>query len=110
MHFGQWVRKYRQDRKLSQVGCAEIAGMSGQQWNKMERLTESPKVETISKVAHAFDLSPEQVMSLAGITTSYRDQDADIAEWAARTAQRVPAGRRDEFRQMVSGIANALSA
>lgn len=53
---GEAIRKFRQDRGLSQAVLAETIRMSGPYWSKLENNRKGPpKLETLKRVKVAFD-------------------------------------------------------
>lgn len=50
---GDRIREVRGERKLSQQGLAELAGMERQAVNRIEQGHQSPIVDNLIRIAHA---------------------------------------------------------
>jgi transcriptional regulator with XRE-family HTH domain len=110
MHFGKWAKSVRESRDMGSTECANRAGMTVQGWSNMERLTESPKGGTISKVGRAFDMTPEAVMTATGLSSTPVNQDDELALFLSRQSLKIPAARRTEFRCVMMKTAEAWSS
>jgi transcriptional regulator with XRE-family HTH domain len=62
--FGAWVKEQRGERGLAEV--ARRAGMTSQQWQRLEKHSRHPQRETVEKVARGLGLPSEVVLSAAG--------------------------------------------
>lgn len=113
MHFGKWLREHRKQVGMSQTECAARMGIKPQTLYKMEKYTESPNVETIPKVATAFDLTPEQVMAQVGFMPDKTTRVNNLAAFVEIQAQKVADAEREKFYAAamgsISGIASAMS-
>lgn len=58
--FGRLLRNLREDLKLEQEEAAQRAGMSRQQWNRLETGQSGTRLETLERIATALELKPER--------------------------------------------------
>ncbi|WP_025853212.1 helix-turn-helix domain-containing protein [Paenibacillus ehimensis] len=71
-NFGSFLKRKREDRGYTLVQLAEASGISIAQLSRLENgLRDTPKPETVKKLAHALEVSLVEMMVLAG----YWDQE-----------------------------------
>lgn len=61
--FAANVRRFRNDRGLTQEQLGEKAGISSTYVSKVERLVSSPTLDIIVKIAEALDISPAELFN-----------------------------------------------
>ena len=108
-HFGQWVRSERESRRMTATECGKMAEMTVSGWSNLERLTASPKTETVRKVGIVFDMTTEEVMLKAGLS-SPRTDETELAHLVAVQVEKIPPSRRQEYRFMATKMLEALTA
>ena len=115
MHFGQWVRVYRESRKWTQTECAVRSTMSVQQWSNMEAAEiVNPSISAMKKVAAGFEMSLNDLIDMSGLSdSSGRKPSLRLVEYVERQADKVDASVRDLFISTamgaISGIASSFS-
>tara|TARA_B100001109_G_C18697076_1_gene396161 strand:+ start:345 stop:566 length:222 start_codon:yes stop_codon:yes gene_type:complete len=62
MDFGNRIRQLRQKRGLTQEALADLAGMHFSAIGHIERASRSSTLETIEKLARAFQVQPRELM------------------------------------------------
>jgi len=108
MHFGQWVKEYRETHNWTQTECAKRGTMTVQQWNNMETSqVEDPRVRTIDKVAEAFGISPDSVLSLSGLSKA-RTPNQQLAEFLDYQVAQVDPADQDRYRTVMMRTAEAV--
>ena len=110
MHFGQWMKASRVDQKMTQAECAGRAHMTVSGWSNMERLTVSPKAETVRKVAVALDMSYEDVMAGAGLPGSRLTPSQKLTDFVERQAEKIAPPDRERFVSMAMGAIGGLAS
>ena len=59
---GKVIRKYREEKGLSQEVLSGLAGLDRTHYSKIERGLRSPTIDTLFKIAGALDMPPHQLM------------------------------------------------
>lgn len=79
--FGLYIKGARDAAGLSQEGAAVKAGLTRQQWNRLENGQSGTKRETVLMIAAAFDLDESIALNKAGFApTGTRKKVTNIAE------------------------------
>lgn len=76
--FAANVRRFRNDRGLTQEQLGELAGISSTYISKVERLVSSPTLDIIVKIAEALDVSPAKLfddLDIESLLYVYTDLD-----------------------------------
>lgn len=60
--FGQILRKYRLQKKLSQEKLAELANLDRTYISQIERGLKSPSIQTTLAIAHALDIKAHSLI------------------------------------------------
>ena len=115
MHFGQWVKVYRESRKWTQTECAARSTMSVQQWSNMEAAgIANPSISALKKVAGGFEMSLSDLITASGLSDSPRKHSLTLLEHVERQADKVDASVRDQFISTamgaITGIASSFAA
>lgn len=66
--FGLYLKGAREAAGLSQEGAAKKAGLTRQQWNRLENGLSGTKRETVLMIAEAFNLDESSALNKAGFT------------------------------------------
>ena len=66
---GKVIKARREKAGLSQKELGELIGMSQQQLSQYESGTRRPKLETVSKMAKALNMSDDELRNILEITT-----------------------------------------
>ena len=61
---GRILRELRDSRKLTQEVLSGLAGLDRTHYSKIERGLRSPTIDTLFKIASAYDMRPHQLMKL----------------------------------------------
>ena len=72
------MRRFRNDRGLTQEQLGELAGISSTYISKVERLVSSPTLDIIVKIAEALDVSPAKLfddLDIESLLYVYTDLD-----------------------------------
>ena len=59
---GKVIRKYREEKGLSQEVLSGLAGLDRTHYSKIERGLRSPTIDTLFKIAGALEMPPHQLM------------------------------------------------
>ena len=114
MHFGQWVKVFRESRNWTQTECAGRTTMSVQQWSNMEAAgIKNPSFSALKNVADGFEMSLTDLLITSGLSDSPRKHSLTLLEYVERQADKVDASRRDLFittaMGAISGIASSFA-
>jgi transcriptional regulator with XRE-family HTH domain len=74
---GQFIRKQREQAKLSLRNLSKIAGVSNPYLSQIERGLRNPSAEILQAIAKALDLSSETLYVRAGILDERKDGDVE---------------------------------
>ncbi len=69
MALGDNLKRLRRDKQWTQGELAERSGIKVGHISKLERNESDPKLETLSKLMHALDCSPNALLSDVGTTS-----------------------------------------
>ena len=59
---GEVIRKCREEKGMTQEVFSGLAGLDRTHYSKIERGLRSPTIDTLFKIAGAFDMPPHQLM------------------------------------------------
>lgn len=91
VNFSDWLNEEMSKNEWSQSDLARKAGLTrGAVNHLLSGRTKTPDNETIEKLAHAFDLSPESVMRYANILPISQEQDPWVTEMSHKLSQLPP--------------------
>jgi transcriptional regulator with XRE-family HTH domain len=76
---GQFIRKQREQAKLSLRNLSKLAGVSNPYLSQIERGLRNPSAEILQAIAKALDLSSETLYVRAGILDERKDGDVESA-------------------------------
>ena len=76
---GQFIRKQREQAKLSLRNLSKLAGVSNPYLSQIERGLRNPSAEILQAIAKALDLSAETLYVRAGILDERKDGDVESA-------------------------------
>ena len=85
-------------------------GIRPQTLYKIEKFTENPKIETIPKIAKAFNTTTELLMSELGIVSNKTSRVSSLAELVEIEAEKVPPAERDRYFAAVMGSARGIAS
>lgn len=76
---GEFIRKQREQAKLSLRNLSKLAGVSNPYLSQIERGLRNPSAEILQAIAKALDLSAETLYVRAGILDERKDGDVESA-------------------------------
>ncbi len=63
MRFSEQLRRLREEKGLSQMAAADLAGVGIDTWSRLERPgTQEPRLSTLYKVAKALKINPRDLL------------------------------------------------
>jgi transcriptional regulator with XRE-family HTH domain len=108
-NFGKWVRTQRKDQKRTQTACAELAGMSLQSWNRIERNTKHPTLSTINAIARGLSIPPQELLA-AYQPDVHAPMDVPIQAELEQLSAVIPLAKRPKFWRLVRQSAETVQA
>jgi len=97
---GERLFKMRKERKMNQEELADILSLSKYSISLYENNKSSPSMETLCKIARAFDVSADYLVGLVDEPYSYK-RDAE-------TVVRIPAGISPAAKELTNNFINFL--
>ncbi|MCG2785378.1 MAG: helix-turn-helix domain-containing protein [Anaerolineae bacterium] len=92
--FGEWLKSEINIRNISQKELADISGVTPAQISRAIGGSRGLGTDTLTAIARALRLPPEEVFRRAGILPSLPNKDLQDAEILERTSQMTPAQKR----------------
>ncbi|MDX9993213.1 MAG: helix-turn-helix transcriptional regulator [Anaerolineales bacterium] len=92
--FGEWLKSEINIRNISQKELADISGVTPAQISRAIGGSRGLGTDTLTAIARALRLPPEEVFRRAGILPPLPNKDLQDAEILERTSQMTPAQKR----------------
>ena len=75
---GNRIRKYREDRKLTQIQLAELIGVSNSRLSNWEQGINRPDADSIADICLALNVSPSELLDVKLPTDELNDKERKI--------------------------------
>lgn len=98
--FGDWLRKQREDRGLSQSDLARLSGLHRQIINKTENGVSDPSLKTYIALSNALNISLVSVLRAAGELPPGQDDDINFEDWQY-LIEKLTTDEQEEVRQII---------
>lgn len=98
--FGDWLRKQREDRGLSQSDLARLSGLHRQIINKTENGVSDPSLKTYIALSNALNISLVSVLRAAGELPPGQDDDINFEDWQY-LIEKLTTDEQEEIRQII---------
>lgn len=93
-NFGDWLIEQLRIRNISQAELARVSGVSKGTVSNLINGTKGAGQDSLTAIARALRLPPEEVFRRAGILPPLPNKDLQDAEILERTSQMTPAQKR----------------
>ena len=77
---GNRIRKYREDRKLSQIQLAELIGVSNSRVSNWEQGINRPDADILAELCRALQVSPSELLDVRLSTDELNDQERKVIQ------------------------------
>jgi transcriptional regulator with XRE-family HTH domain len=104
--FGAWLRERRKQLGMSQGDAAKRAGISRQQWLRIEAAESGTRRETIPGIAFALSVPVAEAMERAGYSASFALEEARELEMILSG---VPPGKRRALLRAFRAMAETVT-
>ncbi len=77
---GKRIRKYREDRKLSQKDLADMIGVSNSRISNWEKGINRPDADMLADLCRALKVSPSELLDVRLSTDELNDQERKVIQ------------------------------
>ena len=77
---GKRIRKYREDRKLSQKDLADMIGVSNSRISNWEKGINRPDADMLADLGRALKVSPSELLDVRLSTDELNDQERKVIQ------------------------------
>lgn len=96
VNFGEWLRKERESRDLSQSDLARLSGLHRQIINKTENGVSDPALKTYIALSNALNISLISILRIAGELPPGPDDKVNFDDWQ-HLLEKMTDAEREEF-------------
>lgn len=102
--FGEQLKAKRKELKLTQKEVAERMGITPQAYAKYEKAAYAPRSITVSKIAKAFDMEPEELLLHWKSPNMFAQEDPEFDLYIERTVQQLTADGKGRLLQYAKDL------